>query len=90
MKNSIAERVRDFLKLYPPFNLLSTDKLFDIAKEVVIIYLEKGDVLFKEGTRCDNHFYIIREGAVSLTILKTIFKKWYLLVIPVIFLEYDP
>lgn len=70
MKNSIAERVRDFLKLYPPFNLLSTDKLFDIAKEVVIIYLEKGDVLFKEGTRCDNHFYIIREGAVSLTYIK--------------------
>ncbi|MFD1614405.1 DUF294 nucleotidyltransferase-like domain-containing protein [Gelatiniphilus marinus] len=67
MKNSIAERVRDFLKIYPPFDLLNAKKLLDIAKEVVIIYLEKGDVLFKEGANFNNHFYMVRDGAISLT-----------------------
>ena len=67
MKNSIAERVCDFLKSYPPFDLLKYDKLLEIAEEVVIIYLEKGDVLFKEGDSFNDHFYMVRNGSVSLT-----------------------
>ena len=67
MKNSIAERVGDFLKIYPPFDLLNSEKLLEIAEEVVIIYLEKGDYLFKTGDRFNNHFYVVRDGAISLT-----------------------
>ncbi|SFZ91930.1 CBS domain-containing protein [Flaviramulus basaltis] len=67
MKNSIAERVCDFLKAYPPFDLLKYDKLLEIAEEVVIIYLEKADVLFKEGDSFNEHFYMVRNGSVSLT-----------------------
>lgn len=66
MKNSIAERVHDFLKTYPPFDLLDSKKLFNIAEDVVIIYLEKGDILFKEGSSCNNHFYMVRDGAINL------------------------
>lgn len=66
MKNSIAERVCDFLKSYPPFNLLEYNKLFEIAKEVVIIYLEKGDHLFKTGDAFNDHFYMVRNGGISL------------------------
>ncbi|MGB5418571.1 DUF294 nucleotidyltransferase-like domain-containing protein [Algibacter sp.] len=66
MKNSIAERVRDFLKMYPPFNLLKSEKLLEIAEEVVITYLEKGDILFKEGDSFNEHFYIVRNGSISL------------------------
>ncbi|MFD1163129.1 MULTISPECIES: DUF294 nucleotidyltransferase-like domain-containing protein [Hwangdonia] len=67
MKNSIAERVSDFLKNHPPFDLLDAKKLLNIAEEVVIIYLEKGDVLFKQGTSFNNHFYMVRNGGISLT-----------------------
>jgi CBS domain-containing protein len=51
MKNSIAERVYDFLKNYPPFNILKADDLLEISKQTSIIYLEKGDTLFKKGPR---------------------------------------
>jgi CBS domain-containing protein len=66
MKNSIAERVHDFLKNYPPFNLLKTDDLLEISKQVSIIYLEKGDTLFKKGDPFNDHFYFVRNGAVTL------------------------
>ena len=66
MKNSIAERVYDFLKLYPPFNILKNDDLFEISKEVSIIYLEKGDTLFKKGDAYNEHFYLVRNGAITL------------------------
>lgn len=66
MKNSIAERVYDFLKNYPPFNILKNKDLLEISKGVSIIYLEKGDVLFKKGDPFNEHFYMVRNGAVTL------------------------
>ena len=66
MKNSIAERVCDFLKIYPPFDLIKFDKLLEIAEETVIIYLEKGDTLFKADQPANEYFYIVRAGAISL------------------------
>ncbi|MBU2951771.1 CBS domain-containing protein [Tamlana agarivorans] len=67
MKNSIAERVLDFLIKYPPFNLLSTQDLFEISKEVSIIYLEKGDTLFGKGDAAKSDFYMVRNGGVKLS-----------------------
>ncbi|KAB1068682.1 CBS domain-containing protein [Tamlana haliotis] len=66
MKNSIAERVLDFLIKYPPFNLLNTKDLYEISKEVSIIYLEKGDVLFEKGDPAKSDFYMVRNGGVKL------------------------
>ncbi|MDD7887779.1 DUF294 nucleotidyltransferase-like domain-containing protein [Flavivirga sp. 57AJ16] len=66
MKNSIAERVVDFLNGYPPFYMLSNKTLLEIATEVTIIYLEKGDTLFKKDDTCHNNFYIVRDGAINL------------------------
>ncbi|MFV0565401.1 MAG: DUF294 nucleotidyltransferase-like domain-containing protein [Flavobacteriaceae bacterium] len=66
MKNSIAERVFDFLKQYPPFNLLQPIDLLTIAGQVSIIYLEKGDTLFKKDDPPKNYFYFVRNGAVTL------------------------
>lgn len=65
MKNSIAERVNDFLKLHPPFNILEADDLLKISGQVSIIYLEKGDSLFKKGDACNPHFYMVRNGAIT-------------------------
>lgn len=66
MKNSIAERVSDFLKQFPPFNLLDSESLLKIATQVDIIYLEKGETLFNKGDGFRNHFYVVRNGAVNL------------------------
>ena len=70
MKNSIAERVYDFLKNYPPFNILKHEDLMVISKQVSIIYLEKGDTLFKKGDAFNEHFYMVRNGAI------TSFQNW--------------
>tara|TARA_R110002049_G_scaffold205679_1_gene376177 strand:+ start:78 stop:1994 length:1917 start_codon:yes stop_codon:yes gene_type:complete len=67
MKNTISERVFDFLKNYPPFNLLAAKKIAEIASEVKIIYLEKGKVLFNQNDKNHEHFYIVRNGGISMS-----------------------
>ncbi|GIZ16144.1 DUF294 nucleotidyltransferase-like domain-containing protein [Capnocytophaga catalasegens] len=69
-KNTIAVRVADFLKKYPPFDIISPDDLLHLSKEVTIIYLEKGKVLFNAGDATHDYFYIVKEGAIELKQLK--------------------
>ncbi|WP_370476549.1 DUF294 nucleotidyltransferase-like domain-containing protein [Tamlana flava] len=66
IKNSIAYRVYDFLKNYPPFNLLKQEDLLEVSQKVSIIYLEKGDTVFKKGDSFNSNFYIVRNGAITL------------------------
>ena len=66
VKNTIAVRVADFLKKYPPFDVISPDDLLNLSKEVTIIYLEKGKILFNAGDATHEYFYIVKEGAVEL------------------------
>ncbi|WP_242205513.1 DUF294 nucleotidyltransferase-like domain-containing protein [Aestuariivivens insulae] len=66
MSNSIADRVSDFLKEYPPFNMLQKEQLLEIALQVNIIYMEKGDVLYRKDDHYTNYFYMVRNGSVCL------------------------
>lgn len=66
MKNSIADRVAHFLGGYPPFNMLSEKSLNKIAVQTSIIYMDKGDSLFKKDDPYHEHFYVVRNGAVNL------------------------
>ncbi|GLB50076.1 DUF294 nucleotidyltransferase-like domain-containing protein [Neptunitalea lumnitzerae] len=66
MKNTIADRVYDFLKKYPPFDIIKKEDLITIAENVIIAYLEKGKVLFKNDDNRHEHFYIVKEGGVVL------------------------
>ncbi|AWG26368.1 DUF294 nucleotidyltransferase-like domain-containing protein [Flavobacterium kingsejongi] len=68
MKNTIAERIADFLKRYPPFLSLSYAELLEIASEVRILSLEKNKTLFQIGDPCHTDFYVIKDGAVGLSI----------------------
>ena len=65
MKNSIADRVGEFLKRYPPFNMVWSKDLTNLASEINIIYLEKGNIVFKKDDLTHEYFYIVRDGAVS-------------------------
>jgi CBS domain-containing protein len=66
MKNTIAERIFDFLKDYPPFNLISKETLLEIAKNVEIQYFEKDQIIFDQNDAPHENFYIVYEGAIRL------------------------
>ena len=67
MKNTIAERVADFLKNFPPFDQLSKEDLYAIAQVVTITYLEKDKMVYAVGDALHDKFYIIHKGAIALT-----------------------
>ncbi|MCB0400001.1 MAG: CBS domain-containing protein [Winogradskyella sp.] len=64
--NTIAERIYDYLKGFPPFNLLTREQLLSISKSVDVIYLENNQFLFEIGQPVANHFYVVRDGAIGL------------------------
>ena len=68
MKNSIAERIADFLKNFPPFSSLSFVELVIIANEINVIHLEKNKTLFKVGDQTHPYFYIVKEGVIGLSV----------------------
>ena len=68
MKNPVAQNVADFLKHYPPFSSLTPAELIDIALQCKVVYLEKNQVLFKGGDATHTDFYIVKDGAVGLSL----------------------
>ncbi|MDH7448376.1 cyclic nucleotide-binding domain-containing protein [Aquimarina sp. 2201CG14-23] len=66
MKNTIAERIQDFLKEFPPFNILEKEELLEISGQVKVLYLEKDNYVFQQNEECHEEFYIVREGAIGL------------------------
>lgn len=66
MKNTIAERIFDFLKEYPPFNLISKATLTEISRNVEIQYFEKDQIIFDQNDVPHENFYIVYEGAIRL------------------------
>jgi len=66
MKNTIAERIYDFLKDYPPFNILEKEQLLKIATNVKVTYVEKDSFVFKQGENPHQNFYVVKDGAIGL------------------------
>lgn len=66
MKNTISERIFDFLKNYPPFNLIPNATLLEISQNVEIQYFEKDQIIFSQNDHPHEHFYIINQGSVRL------------------------
>jgi CBS domain-containing protein len=65
---SLAVRLADFLKNYPPFEFIPNDRLQIIAQHAKVVYLKKNQTLFKFNDSLHPYFYIIKEGAVGLLI----------------------
>lgn len=66
MKNTISERVADFIKRFPPFNELNQQDLMTLSEEITILYKEKGGVVFTENEAPHSNFYVVHKGAISL------------------------
>ncbi|WP_417364248.1 DUF294 nucleotidyltransferase-like domain-containing protein [Galbibacter sp.] len=66
MKNTIAERIADFLKRFPPFELLKPHQLLEVAQQVKVIYKQKGEYVFEQGTHGHQQFYVVQKGAIAI------------------------
>lgn len=66
MKNTIAERIADFLKRFPPFDLLKPHQLLEVAEQVKVIYKQKGEYVFEQNTKGHDQFYVVQKGAVAI------------------------
>lgn len=66
MKNSLAERITDFIKTYPPFNHLPPQELYQLSLEIKVVYLDKDETLYVQGTQHTDYFYIVNQGAIRI------------------------
>lgn len=66
MKNTIAERIFDFLKNFPPFDILEKKQLLEIASNVKVTYIEKDTFAFMQDELPHQNFYIVKDGAIGL------------------------
>ncbi len=67
MANVIVNRVKEFLKAFPPFNFLQDVELLEVARQVEVVYFTAGERLFTEGEEAQPHFFVVKEGSVQLT-----------------------
>lgn len=66
MKNTISQRVADFLKNFPPFSFLKQKDIEIISEQITIIYKEKDSVVFTLNEETHDSFYVVHKGAVAL------------------------
>ncbi len=69
MKNSVAERIADFLSAYPPFNDLTYDELLNVATAVRVVSLEKNKLLFQVNDPLHDSFYVVASGTINLFLI---------------------
>ena len=63
---TIVQDVYDFLKQYPPFNLIDQDTLFKLASGVTIQYYEEGHKIFRQGEKPFSYFFVVNKGSINI------------------------
>tara|TARA_R110002050_G_scaffold41242_1_gene100041 strand:- start:29543 stop:31459 length:1917 start_codon:yes stop_codon:yes gene_type:complete len=66
MNNTISLRIFDFLKNYPPFNILIQSQLEQLSAQVQVLYFEEEQSVFSQGDSPHENFYVVKEGAIGL------------------------
>lgn len=67
MANVIVNRVKEFLKRFPPFTFLNEASLGLVAKGVEVKYYARGEHLFSQGDPAQDFFFILKEGSIQLS-----------------------
>jgi CBS domain-containing protein len=67
--NTIASRIADFLKQFPPFNNLSLEELTIVAMNIRVVNLEKNKNLFQINDTLHDSFYIVASGVINLSVI---------------------
>jgi CBS domain-containing protein len=63
---SIAYRVVDFLRRYPPFQYLPDSELLELVGGGRVIFHENGELVFEQGRKRSRYVYVIQQGVVRL------------------------
>src|SRR5436190_11809906 len=69
MKNSIAERIAEFLINYPPFSELTQEELIQVATDIRVLNLEKNKTLFRLNDPLHDCFYVVVSGIINLSVI---------------------
>ena len=64
--NPILDRVVQFIRVYPPLDLLDEQALFLLGDRIKIAYHDHGDTLFRKGDQPEEYFYLVRKGSVEI------------------------
>src|SRR5690606_5044429 len=67
MANVVVNRVKEFLRQYPPFSFLSEQMLQQVAQEVELMCYAEGEYLFFQGEPAKSLFSVVKEGFINLT-----------------------
>lgn len=67
--NTIAEKIAEFLKEYPPFDNLSFQELSEIATNIRVVNLEKNKTLFQINDTLHDSFYVVASGVINLSVI---------------------
>jgi CBS domain-containing protein len=67
MANVIVNRVKEFLKRFPPFTFLNEASLGLVAKGVEVKYYGQGEQLFRQSDPAQDFFFVLKEGSVQLS-----------------------
>lgn len=67
MQNTIARRIYDFLKQFPPFSFMAKPDLLEICNLATVRYLDKDSQVFQRDQPYGEHFFIVQQGAIKLT-----------------------
>jgi CBS domain-containing protein len=63
---SIAHRVVDFLRRWPPFQYFDDDELFALVRGGRVVFHERDELVFLQGGRRKPYVFVIQKGAVRL------------------------
>ncbi|MGB5833817.1 MAG: DUF294 nucleotidyltransferase-like domain-containing protein [Thiohalocapsa sp.] len=63
---SIAYRVADFLRRYPPFQYLTDSELLELVGGGRVAFHENGELVFEQGRKRSRYVYVIQQGVVRL------------------------
>lgn len=63
---TIAYRVADFLRRYPPFQYLDESELLELVAGGRVLFHEDGELVFERGQRRRPYVYVIQKGVVRL------------------------
>ena len=65
-RESVIGRIVEFLRLYPPFNIMAEADLLMLASQTSISYFDKGEYIFKAGDALHTQLYLVRKGEVRI------------------------
>src|SRR5262245_25507839 len=63
---TISYRVADFLKKYPPFQVIDEDDLLALAGSGRVRFHERNEHILSQGEAHKHHVFVIQQGVVSL------------------------